>query len=292
MTGVLIKVLRKLHLLRRVVVYTRRTIGGRSIRIPIYLDIGGMHLVDRDPWMLPLLQHLLAGSNGTFVDAGANIGQTLLRVHAISPSTPYLGFEPNPLAVAYIRELLRANSIGDKQLICAALGGSDGVQELEHYHGDPADASASTVPGFKQGHPIEGRTMVPLLHFDTHANTCLHGSLGVVKVDVEGAEFEVLAGMKEHLKRDRPAIVLHLPPVHRDSHTERLHRQEKMQGLLSSLDYRLHRILWDGTCISLHAITGPIGIHSEPDWSNYLAVHVSREAAFLSGFPTVDQAGQ
>ena len=41
-----------------------------------------------------------------FIDVGVNVGQTLLKLKSISSEINYLGFEPNPNCVNYLKNLI------------------------------------------------------------------------------------------------------------------------------------------------------------------------------------------
>lgn len=284
MTDLLLRSLRRLGLLRRVVLYPRRYSCGRSFRIPVYLGIGAAALEERDQWAGPVLQVLLMRCPGAFVDCGVNLGATLLKVHVISPDTPYLGFEANPACVAYVDELMAVNGITGPVVVPLALSDHRGAAMLEIYHHDPTDATASSVPDFKQGQEISKRISVPCMRFDEVAPELLKGPIGVVRLDLEGADQQALEGMVEHVRRDHPVLILRFPPVYRESNTERLHRQLRSEQVLSQLGYALFRIHLQMESIRLERLNGPIGIHAELDWSDHIAVHRDREAHVLGGF--------
>lgn len=284
MNDLLIRVLRRLHLSRRLVLYAHRTVCGQPFKIPLFLGMGTQHLEVRDAWIDPVLQVLLTHYNGTFIDAGVNVGRVLLKVRVIAPMTPYLGFEPNPACITYLGELMRANGLDGITVVPAALGSEHAVEELLLHHLDHDDATATVVPGFKQGHPVERRVMAASLCFDQVAPALLHAPLGVVKVDVEGAEADVLQGMRDHLRRDHPALVLKIPPLYRATNDERAARQVRIEGLLKELGYRLFRVHAIRDHIRLEAIRGAIGLHGELEWSNYLALHEDGAGEVLKGF--------
>ncbi len=105
-----------------------------------------------------------------------------------------------------------------------------------------------------------------------------------MRLDMEGADQQALAGMAEHLRRDRPALILHLPPVYRESNTVRITRQLGIEAQLKEMNYALFRVHQENESIRLERIIGPIAIHAELDWSNYIALHRDREASVLDAF--------
>src|SRR5262245_40272959 len=98
---------RRGHRFTRRLNYTRTVkLNGRSIRIPA---INGMECDITEPWMLEILDGLLARTKGAFIDVGVNVGQTLVKVKSISIDRSYIGFEPNPACLYYVGELIKQN---------------------------------------------------------------------------------------------------------------------------------------------------------------------------------------
>jgi FkbM family methyltransferase len=284
MNDLLIRGLRRMHLLRSTLVYARRSVCGEPFKIPLFLDMGLQHLEERDAWLDPVLQVLLTSHKGTFVDVGVNIGRVLLKVRVIAPMTPYLGFEPNPACLAYVAELLRVNHLKDITVVPAGLGLGNGIRDLELHHTVRDDPTATMVPGFKQGHPVEQRLLAACLRFDTMAPQLLTAPLGVVKVDVEGGEADVLEGMVEHLRRDRPALLLKMPPLYRPTNDERARRQERIETCSPSWATASSASTRSATTSGWRRSRGPSAMHGELEWSNYIALHGSTADEVLKGF--------
>ena len=85
---------------------------------------------------------------GTFLDVGVHLGQTLLKVKSLSPSTPYVGFEPNPICVNLARQAARRAGLSDTRIIPVGLARETGILPLLARGGD-TDSAASTVAGFR-----------------------------------------------------------------------------------------------------------------------------------------------
>ncbi|MEI2420371.1 FkbM family methyltransferase, partial [Arthrospira platensis SPKY2] len=119
------------------------------------------------------------------------------------------------------------------------------------------------------------------MRFDTAERDMRIGLLGLVKIDVEGSEREVLLAMEQRIGRDRPAVVLEILPVWRESNTDRLARQQDVEALFARLDYRMIRIHNKGERSKLEWITGPIGIHQDQDLSNYVVLPAERADALF-----------
>lgn len=193
-------------------------------------------------------------------------------MHALSPSIPYLGFEPDPAAAAYIEELARANGWGPPRVVPAALADRDGPAELTLFQGDVIDGTASLLPDLRAAQPGAGRIIVPCYTFATVERSLPIGPLGLVKIDVEGGELAVMKGMYDRLQRDRPAIIVEVLPAYTADNRARLDRQEALEGLLRQLGYGLHRIVHHAGPMHLQRITGAIGVHGDLDLTDYVAL--------------------
>jgi hypothetical protein len=67
--------------------------------------------------------------------------------------------------------------------------------------------------------------------------------VGVLKIDVEGAELEVLESFTEVIKRDSPLIMVEILPAYDIKNSNRIVRQNKIRELLINNHYSIFRIL-------------------------------------------------
>ena len=74
----------------RFVFESRIAVDGQGWAIPIVQGQGDLHLKPAEQWMTHLVRRLAASRRGTFLDVGANLGQTLLHVRAAVPDLPYV----------------------------------------------------------------------------------------------------------------------------------------------------------------------------------------------------------
>lgn len=279
-TWLALRVLRRAGLLSHLNFTVRAHLLGNPIQVPLRGGIGMNLLMDQEPWMTPLLRSLLEHFPGTFVDVGVNVGQTLCKVLALDPQRAYVGFEPNPICANYARELVKSLGYADRVIIPAGLSDHDGIRTLRLHERRMDDTSATTVPDFRPGHHVHHRFTIPVVRFSTAARDLSIGQLGIVKIDVEGGEREVLLGAEERLRSDRPAVVLEILPV--GERMARLPRQQEVEALFARLGYSLHRIVDTGHGIRVQAMNGPIGVVHDQELSNYLALPVERANEVLA----------
>ncbi len=253
--------------------------GPRSFRAPV---VDGSFCDVSEPWMIGLLAALLPQRQGTFIDVGMNVGQTLLAAKAVDRRRAYVGFEPNPQCFAYCERLVRLNALPAVTLVPAAVGTRSQIARLQLYGDNGTDPAASLVQGFRPGEPVLGEKLVPVFSYAEVAATLGLEGLGLVKIDVEGAESDVLTAMEPALATDRPWIVIEILPCYRPDNTDRLTRQKNIEELLQRLDYRILRVRKNaaGAFAGIEPID-EIGIHADLSKCDYVLCPRADEAALI-----------
>lgn len=242
----------------------------RNFTIPLVGGIGTSLLVDQERWMDSILGRLSPSiATKTFVDIGANVGQTLLKVKFVNKNAAYIGFEPNPTCLFYLQKLISANRLSNTTIFPVAVSDHSGIGDIQFYSQDTVDPTASIVPNFR------GRA------FSTSKIPVINGSefefincVGVIKIDVEGGELEVLRSFSTIIDRDRPFILCEVLPVYKEENVLRLERQTQLEALVVEKEYKIMRIGSEG---NIYSVT-KIGIHDELLDSNYLFYPAERES--------------
>jgi FkbM family methyltransferase len=140
------------------------------------------------------------------VDIGANIGwYTMLAASLVGSSGSVTAIEPNPDSAKLLEASRRVNSFDNVTVLQVAAGREPGLLVLHGSYGDamtlaaPDDAAAltnaTTVPSFKVDDLIPPDKKIDL-----------------VKIDVQGAEYNGLVGASELIKRCHPTIVSEFSP--------------------------------------------------------------------------------
>jgi FkbM family methyltransferase len=156
---------------------------------------------------------------GTILDVGAHDGLLTVPFSRL-PDSRVIAFEPLPRAFARLRAAIAAAHGGavpaHVDLRPQALGDTDGhiTLSLPVLDGVPQEQWASTAKDFSS---FEGRRVgverlrVPMTTIDSLALT----DLTHVKLDAEGAEYEVLRGARDTLLRCRPVLTIEVEERHR-----------------------------------------------------------------------------
>lgn len=161
-------------------------------------------------WKTEIIKNLVDPHNGTFIDVGANLGQTLLDLYTVHPKASWLGFEPNAECSHYVRHLIATKALENHKLVPIALTDSElKILSLHINSLDSTDSSASLLahlrPTYAKRH--FNLQLVPCFPFDDIRASLNINRIGFVKIDVEGAELEVLMGMRANLAECRPLVL-------------------------------------------------------------------------------------
>jgi len=206
---------------------------------PVFLSVEALRelrrakdVVDEEPFLLRILAHLRTGD--VVYDIGANIGivSMLMGTHPGVALRRIHSFEPEP---RNHRQLLRNAEL-------------NGLEVLLKGHPMAVGASCGEIELFVRGGPGEGR----------HSTVARKGSTGVirvpltsvaafaaergedpdlVKIDVEGAEGRVLAGMAPLLARGRPRDLF--MEYHQKGEGDRMPDGSRMTPWLEAQGYTL-----------------------------------------------------
>ena len=249
------------------------------IKTPVIL---GLNCNLTETWMIDLLSNLLKEKEGAFLDIGVNLGQTLIKVKGIELDREYIGFEPNPSCVFYVKELIKNNKFEDCTIIPVGLFTEDNVLSLECISDTEVDSAASLIKGFRHS-VIYHKIPVPVFRFQTIANILNIDKIGVVKIDVEGAELEVVKSLYSVFNDCRPLVILEVLPVYSNEKKMRKERQEELEQIFSELNYLFFRVdkSANNAYIGLKKIS-EIGIHSDLTQCDYVVIPNELEAQFGS----------
>jgi FkbM family methyltransferase len=176
--------------------YTRRDGGLHPMYIYDYVYESAEHEAIR--------KHLRP--NTLFIDVGANIGLHSIRATLdMPPGSSVLAIEADEatfrILEANVKQSFQAPHI---QLRRAVLWSSSIAiewhgQQLEHGHNHASAALAAS------GHTVQSETLDSIVSELADAKM-----VGVIKIDVEGAELEILRGAHDTLSNQKPALIVEI----------------------------------------------------------------------------------
>jgi FkbM family methyltransferase len=187
------------------------TIDFRGTRIALNQDdaivSGSLALGCYETFVTDVLEALLRPGM-TFFDVGANIGiYTALAARIVGPAGRVLAIEPGPANVAVIQETVRLNRFENVTIAARAAGDRAGRVSLYLCGDNPADHRLHDPTGRRRQVTVETVTL------DALASECGVARADVIKIDTQGSEAAVFAGMTQLLAaRPGPVIVAEFWP--------------------------------------------------------------------------------
>jgi len=150
----------------------------------------------------------------SFVDVGANWGLfTLMAASLVGPSGRVVALEPDPRVFLKLQSNIQRNQIQQVQAFQVAAADRESELLLAGHDGVNQNSGMSRL--VESGGSSALTFSVRSNRLDSLLDKAQMGTVDLLKIDVEGAEHMVLAGMKDGLKQRRyRCILLELHPLH------------------------------------------------------------------------------
>jgi FkbM family methyltransferase len=145
----------------------------------------------------------------TVFDIGANAGYlTLLMAKLVGASGHVYAFEPIPQNCQYLSETLRINGLRNVAVHQVAV--SDQVGKAQMNYVGIFDGFAALINGghdYYRGQSVN-TVSVTTTTLDHFCNDMRIAEIGLIKMDIEGAEMLALAGMSRILAVQQPVVII------------------------------------------------------------------------------------
>jgi FkbM family methyltransferase len=166
-----------------------------------------------------------------FVDVGANYGVYSILGALWNQNLRVVAFEPVPQIRRALTRNIALNGL-EKQVTVHQIALADRTGTATFYlpstDSKDCEATGTLVTDSWQSRKASPEITVETMRFDDFGRT--HPiKIDLVKIDVEDFEAEVLAGMDQTIRRDRPFIICEILP--------RAHHNEKTRQIVESLGY-------------------------------------------------------
>jgi FkbM family methyltransferase len=270
-----VRVIKKLGWLKSINTTVKKLFNGKPVFIPLINGLGYDNLSISEDWMYVVLNKLLPLFNGAFIDIGVNVGQTLIKLKTVNKDIEWIGFEPNPKCTYYALQLIKSNDFQNCRLVPVGIFNRDDILELEFYSDSDTDPSASLIQNFRPGEKVFDRIIIPVTTFEK-ANSLLRlSAVAVIKIDVEGAEPEVLNSLQSVINQYRPLLMMEILPCYTTDNEHRIKRQQSIEAILRGLSYKIFRIVKRNLReFEQFESIESIGIHDNLDMCEYVMVPV------------------
>jgi FkbM family methyltransferase len=180
-------------------------VAGSRVRVPGPLSI--RLSVVAGNMRLHRLLNAMTGAGATIVDAGANIGyNTVYAARLVGPSGRVVAIEPAADNVRILRDNILANALDNVVVHPMALGRGHETRDL-FLRGETSAVNSLFQPSvYAQVTGVERVAVAPL-------DDLVDGRIDLVKIDVEGAELDVLHGMTRILRQRTTQLIVEWHPL-------------------------------------------------------------------------------
>lgn len=174
-------------------------------------DVGfATHVLHRGIWEMPLTEFMVRKIRPGMrvLDVGGNFGYYSVLMSALVQSAGYCHvFEPNRNIARLLRRTLSVNGFDNYSHVWEIALADHDQEDVHFFIPDSEPKNARLVVEIDDRLRGEGSfTRVPIRAIDGMAEQL--GRIDFIKIDTEGAEMAVLAGMRNTIRQQRPAIVV------------------------------------------------------------------------------------
>jgi len=162
------------------------------------------------------------GPGDVFIDAGANVGFVSIAVASLYPDARLIAFEPAPKTFEILQRNIRDNGIDNITAVNKAVNADGRHLDMMVMHGDSGASNAfinASVAERYQSENIGEMVCVEALSLDAVFDEFSIERCAFLKLDCEGAEYEVLRTTDMLDRIDRIAMELHVDLRHLENTT-------------------------------------------------------------------------
>jgi FkbM family methyltransferase len=183
----------------------------RLERFVFYIDakeLGNGWVFDSyEPATTFVVQHVVTAGN-VVADVGAHWGYfTLLAATLCGETGRVIAFEPLPRNVSILTKNVRANRLGNIDIVPRAVSDRQGCADLILSHDTSGNSLVTVPPGARLSPGQNDHLAVQTLALDDYFSAA-HRSPRLVKIDIEGAELAALDGMRALIRATRDLVLI------------------------------------------------------------------------------------
>lgn len=177
-------------------------------------------------------------TNKIIYDIGSNIGMhTLFFAKSVQPNGNVFSFEPNPYVYKQLLRNIEVNNFSNIQTFKLAVGNSEYRNQLifNPTHQETGSLNSKIQTDLIANSVIE-RVEVEVISLDYFIQKNFMPLPELIKIDVEGFEFDVLMGMINILKNNKPDLIIE---IHGTTIEEKEANVSKIIKLLTKYNYNI-----------------------------------------------------
>lgn len=156
--------------------------------------------------------------DSVYCDIGSWIGPTVIV--AARKAKQVYSFEPDAIAHRYLLGNLQRNHISNVMTLNVALAERDGMMKMASFNSELGASESTLLDVDGRSETVDVYTMT----WQTWQNTFKPLPINMLKIDVEGGEFELLPTMADYLQAEKPVLFLSL-------HAPYLNEQDRQPAL-------------------------------------------------------------
>ncbi|WP_057939945.1 FkbM family methyltransferase [Algoriphagus resistens] len=232
---------------------------GVSMKVDISKQMGNaIYWRGAHDWAPIFVLEKFLKAGDTFIDVGANQGEySLWAARKVGDHGKVVAFEPMPQLFGQLKENIRLNKSFQKSVTPVQLGLSDKKGEVILYASEDSNEGTNTIYTTDKFSIELGKIELDTL--DKQLNELSIEEVNFLKVDVEGAELQVLKGSLNTLKKYRPILLLE---INKDACIAGGYLPEDILELLKPFNYSFSKIGIRGSLSKIDQL---------PDFCNILA---------------------
>lgn len=159
-----------------------------------------------------LLSYFLKSSNDLFIDVGANLGKYIYLASKCIKYENIYAFEPHNELYNDLTKLFKKVN-----LFNSALSDKEGTIEFKIpiFNGKEIHTRGKLDTSFIETEETDSKVfLVTVNKLDNYLNQFNNKKVKLIKIDVEGAEFDVLQGAAELIKTHKPFLIVEIEQRH------------------------------------------------------------------------------
>jgi FkbM family methyltransferase len=180
---------------------SRRALFRSPAGLKLLLRMGKLAQCDYYDCMSEFVMQRVLKSDSTCVDIGCHLGDVLEPMLRFAPRGEFFAFEPLPKLFAHLQT--RFGRDERVKLFNLALSDKEGDDVFQHVVNAPAYSGFRRTDGTRPDETVEAITVRK-----ARLDHILDGAeIDLIKIDVEGAELQVLRGGLETIRKSKPYIL-------------------------------------------------------------------------------------
>lgn len=184
-----------------------------------------------------LLLRRLVQPNSVYFDVGANIGLMAIPILQDCETCQVVSFEPSPATLQFLRRTSESSCFNNRWTIVGkAL--SDQKGSLDFFI---AEDNLSAYDGFQNTQRVGQMSTitVPVTTLDNEWKQMNKPRVSAIKIDVEGAELNVISGAISCIETERPSILLEWTSLNLKAYG---HLSNKIFDISRQIEYQIYSV--------------------------------------------------